>query len=549
VTRSALDSPLPTGATAWLSRALVVSLIVHLVVLAVVVRWLHRDEEHEVELVDIEVAPAPPVAEALPEEVAKQIEQAEAERASAAAGSEPAPKEPGDEGASAIDAGVDAPPDAPPDAARPDAALVAKQHVDAGRDAAQVASADAMPADAGAETVAGSGSGSDAGSGSGSTDVAMAGSGSSASNDLGFGAGSSLGSGSAGSGSPAAITTGSGSGIAGMDDQPAVEGAPTSAGTAANLLAYFPAGHTISVLVRFDRLRGSEWAKAAEELFRPMPDYQGLFGSRTADIATKLDMLVISTPRPRDATATTLVMKTGLPRSSVRDLLANSGAPIAWSAARGGALGKRSGKLFPNDKRLVLSPWQGWYLLAQPEDLGPLTAAAGGSVDRAEARGKLPAWLAGIRTIAKESGDDKRGPALVMTVGEPPSTSAPAKSGRYKLPEVGLGVSSLPVPSRISLAMELVKQGWLVRGNIVFASEADAAELVTTLTDLQTRITDSHILSAVLRKQHVLNIVTGLSLSRSGARVSYATSISIADARAILAAAALELGSYFGQPP
>ncbi|HET9988245.1 MAG TPA: hypothetical protein VFQ65_06990, partial [Kofleriaceae bacterium] len=399
----------------------------------------------------------------------------------------------------------------------------------------------------------GSGSGSDSGSGSGSgsaVDVAMAGSG--VDNVIGFGAGSSLGSGSAGSGSPAAISTGSGSGIAGMDDQPAVKGAPTSAGTAANLLAYFPVGHTISVLVRFDRLRGSEWATAAEELFRPMPDYQGLFGSRTADIATKLDMLVISTPRPRDATATTLVMKTVLPRSSVRDLLANSGAPIAWSAARGGALGKRSGKLFPNDKRLVLSPWQGWYLLAQPEDLGALTTAAGGSVDRAEAKGKLPAWLAGIRTIAKESGEevsDKKGPALVMTIGEPPSTTAPAKSGRYKLPEVGLGVSSLPVPTRISLAMELVKQGWLVRGNIVFANEADAADLVTTLTDLQTRITDSHILSAVLRKQHVLNVVTGLSLARTGARVSYATSISIADARAILAAAALELGSYFGQPP
>jgi hypothetical protein len=261
-------------------------------------------------------------------------------------------------------------------------------------------------------------------------------------------------------------------------------------------------------------------------------------------------MLVISTPRPRDATATTLVMKTSLPRASVRDLLANATAPIAWSSTRGGALGKRSGKLFANDRRVVLSPWQGWYLLAQPDDLGGTTAAASGNVDRIEARGKLPAWLAGIRTIAKESGDDqKKGPALVMTVGEPPGNTGPAKSGRYKLPELGLGVSSLPVPQRISLAMELVKQGWLVRGNIVFGTEADAAELVQTLQDLQTRITDSHILSALLRKQHVLNVVAGLSLARTGARVSYATSISIADARAILAAAAQSLSGYFGAGP
>ena len=362
----------------------------------------------------------------------------------------------------------------------------------------------------------------------------------------GLGSAGALGSG----GSPAAIAAGSGSGVAGMDDQPAVEGAPTTAGTAANLLAYFPPGHTISVLVRFDRLRGTEWAPAAEELFRPMPDYQGLFGTRSADLATKLDMLVISTPRPRDATATTLVMKTPLARAAVRDLLASSTTPIKWSASRGGALGTRSSPRFANDRRVVLSPWQGWYLLAQPDDLGGLTARATGNLDRIEARGKLPPWLAGIRTIEKESGDDQiKGPALVMTVGEPPGNTAPAKSGHYKLPELGLGVSSLPVPQRISLAMERVTQGWLVRGNIVFASEAAAAELVQTLTDVQTRITDSHLLSAVLRKQHVLNVVAGLSLARTGARVSYATSISIADARAILAGAAQALRGYFGPSP
>ncbi|MEO8548638.1 MAG: hypothetical protein ABI678_01645 [Kofleriaceae bacterium] len=530
---------MPTAATTWLSRAFVVSLVLHLVVLGVVTQWLSRDT-HEVELVDIELAPPPPVVEALPPEVAQQIAAAEAQHA-AAAGSEPAPPTPG-EGEGPIDAGVDAPPDAAP--ARDAGAKHAK---DAGVDAEEMLMTKLL-ADAGD----GSGSlGAGSGSGSSAEVAAMEGSGSGASNDPGFagGSGEMLGSGSAGSGSPAAIAMGSGSGVPGMDDQPAVEGAPTSAGTAANLLAYFPPGHTLSVLVRFDRLRGSEWAAAAEELFRPMPDYQGLFGSRSADLATKLDMLVISTPRPRDAVATTLVMKTPLPRSSIRDLLANTVAPIAWSTAKGGALGKRTGKVFQGDKRVVLSPWRGWYLFAQPEDLGALTAAGSGSVDAAEAKGKLPAWLAGIRTIAKESGDDKKGPALVMTIGEPPSNTAPAKSGRYKLPELGFGVRSLPVPQRISLAMELVQQGWLVRGNIVFPSEADAAELVQTLTDLRTRITDSHILSGLLRKQHALNLVTGLSLSRTGARVSYATSVSISDARAMLSAAAQSLGSYFGQMP
>jgi hypothetical protein len=425
------------------------------------------------------------------------------------------------------------------DASPPDARLPDARPPDAPR--IEVATADAEISSDAALLVAGSGSdsGSDADTGSGSgSDIA-----------LGSGNGSSLGRGSGtGSGIAAAAATGSGSGIAGMDDQPAIEGAPTSAGTAANLLAYFPPGHSLGVLIRFDRLRGSEWAIAAEALFRPMPDYQGLFGSKSANLADKLDMLVISTPRPRDATATTLVMKSGIARSGIRDLLASSRTPVAWSVSKGGALGKRSGT-FAGDKRVVLSPWQGWYVLAQPEDLGGLTAAARGNLDTVETRATLPPWLATIRTIAKESGDDqRRGPALVMTIGAPPTGTGAAKTGRYKVPELGLGVTSLPVPQRVSLAMELVKQGWLVRGNIVFSSEAEATEMIATLGDLQTRITESHLLSSILRKQHVLNLVSGLSLARAGARVSYATSISIADARAVLDAAAQQLGGYFAQP-
>ena len=89
----------------------------------------------------------------------------------------------------------------------------------------------------------------------------------------------------------------------GLTDEPAVAGAPTTAGTAANLLTYFPAGHVVTALIRFDRLRGTEWAIQAERLLRPMPDYQVLFGPRDAKLVDKLETLVISSPRPRDATA------------------------------------------------------------------------------------------------------------------------------------------------------------------------------------------------------------------------------------------------------
>ena len=503
---------LPTGAS-WLSRGLVASVVVHVIGVIVMVWLLKPDEHHEVELVDIELAPPPPKAEALPAEVAKPPEQ---EPKGSADDTTPASTtDTPDKTEGSIDAGVDAPVDAKP--AR-DASVDAP--IDAAPDAEpMVAMTDGGGGDATEQVALGSGSGSGAGSAEGS-----------------------------GSGVPAAIALGSGSGAPGMDDQPQVEGAPTTAGTAANLLAYFPPGHVVTALVRFDRLRGTEWAAITEQLFRPMPDYHALFGDRDAGINAKLDLLVISSPRPRDATATTLVMHTQQSRSAVRDLLANPNAPIAWSASKGGLFGKRSGKMFPGDRRVLLSPWKTWYLLAQPDDLVGLTGAATGNLDSIETKAKLPAWLSTIRTIEKESGDDKRGPALVVTLGGPVVGSAPSKSGRYKFPEVGLGVTSLPVPQRVSFAMELVKQGWLLRGNIVFATDADATEFVQTVQDAQQRIVDSHVLSALVARQHALNTIKGLSLARTGARVSYATSLSISDARAVLAAAAATLGDYFGQP-
>jgi hypothetical protein len=543
-THRPLAEPLSTG-TSWLARALAVSFVLHAVV--AVAWWLvaRPSEQTEKELVDIEVAPPPPKAEALPAEVAKPPEQSpEALAAAAAAAQQEQGDEPG-----LVDAGVDAPVDA-----MVDAGPKKKKRADAGVDAEMMVA-----------------EGEDAGAGDGGTTVALVtepgvpsleGSGSVGVGSGSAGAGSGTGSGS-GSGVPGAEIASLGSGAPGMDNQPAVDGAPTSAGTAANLLAYFPAGHQITVLIRFDRLRKTEWSEPATKLFKPMPDYGALFGPRDVAIADQLDTLVISSPRPRDATATTLVGHTQMTRAQMRDFLANPDAPIQWSTAKGGMFGKRTGKLFPNDRRVLLSPWRGWFVLAQPDDLGGLTAAAGGDMEKLEAKAKLPPWLATIRTIedetnepkvdptkpakpakpgaAKSAAADKRGPALVLTL------KGPGK--RYNIPDVGLGVTSAPSPDRLSMAMELVKQGWLVRGNIVFATDADAAEFEQAIKDMQTRVVDSTIISTLLKKQHVLNAITGLSLARTGARVSYATSISIADARALLAAAAQTLDAYFANPP
>ena len=529
-----MQAPLIPSDLPALRRALVVSVLAHLALgSAAYILFKPAPLTAPTELVDIEVAPLPPMVEALPPEVARAPDQPppppdKIDPASTA----PTPPE-----GFAIDAGVDAPPDAAPIDAPVDAPR--KRKPDAGIDAA-VDAAEQMVAEADAGTDdAGAGSGSavaeiaDAGSDAGSDDATIV------ATSEGSGSGSGTGSGSgegSGSGDAIAQNEGSGSGSAGMTTEPAVDGAPTTAGTAANLLTYFPQGHIVTVLIRFDRLRGTEWAPQTERLLQPMPDYQFLFGGKGANIVEKLETLVISTPSPRDISATTLVGRTKLGRAGLRDML-SAASPVTWSTAKGGLLGKRT-KVYRGDTRLFLSPFKGWFLLAQPADLGKLTTPVPGDPDSIIATGKLPTWLQNIRTIEAESGDESRGPALVLTI------SLGGKRVELGDDDFGLGIKALPTPDRISLAMELVKQGWLVRGNMRFLSEKDATEFITAAEAVRDRVGDSTAIQMVVGKP-IARVVKNLSFARTGGRVSYTTSISIADGRAILAATAQQLDSYF----
>lgn len=465
----------PNIHSSTVGRALTLSVTLHVIVGIVCALALDHDDKPVLALVDIEVAPAPPPVEALPQEVVRPWEQ---DRASAAT-EEAAP--PVREGDFAIDAGLpDAPIDAPvkkkkrPDAAEPDAAMVAEE-----------------------------GTGSGSGPGGEGTDAGL---------------GDEPDAGGEGSASTAAA--------------PAVEGAPTTAGTAANLLTYFPKAHVVTALIRFDRLRGTEWAAPTERLLRPMPDYQILFGPNDAQIATKLETLVISSPAPKDATATTLVARTKLARPALRDFLGAT-TPVTWSASKGGLLGTRA---LPHDKRVFLSPFKDWFLLAQPGDIGS-TATSAGDLDTVVATGKLPPWLTTIRTIEAESGDP-RGPALVLTLG------LGGQNIELGDNDFGLGISSVTTPDRVSLAMELVKDGWLVRGNMLFKTDAAAADFITAADTAKERVADSRALQLAMGKP-VARVIANLSFARTGPRVSYTTSVSIADARLILAVAAAQLDAYF----
>jgi hypothetical protein len=200
-------------------------------------------------------------------------------------------------------------------------------------------------------------------------------------------------------------------------------------------------------------------------------------------------------------------------------------------------LGRRS-RVFVNDKRVFLSPFEGWFLLAQPSDLGGLTAAAGGNLDSVVATGALPPWLAGIRKIESESGD-QRGPALVLTLALDGSTVA---TGPF---EIALGVKDVQLPVRVSLAAELVTQGWVARGNMRFKSEPQAQAFVTQVTTVQGRIVGAAGLYERLIGKGAINMIKNFRFIREGVRVSYSTSMSIADMRALMSVAAQQLDAYY----
>ncbi|HEY4241982.1 MAG TPA: hypothetical protein VGM88_19315 [Kofleriaceae bacterium] len=552
--------PVPSDASfsepGTLRRGFALSIVLHA---AAALLWLRfAPAPDDTELVDITVAPAPPPVEELPAEVARRPESPESAVPAppapdpSTASTLPPPPEPPPEPSvpvdaapdaaidaapdAAIDAAIDArrkKPDAPPDSAidgapdaAPDAPIDAPPDapIDAPPDAAVplVAAADAAPVAPDAAVVAvGSGGSGSAGS-MGSNSPAALGSG-----GIGSGA-AAVALAASGSGMPgpaAGSAVSAGSGAPGVDDLPLVAGAEASPGTAANLLAYFPKGQVVAALIRFDRLRGTEWAATTERLLRPLPDYRQLFGDRDAHIVEPIDTLVIASPRPRDATATILVAHTHVPRAQTRELL-GAAAPVAWSTAPGGQLGTRSHAM-PGDTRAFLSPWDGWFLLAAPADLAPRTRPA-------------PPWVANIRSIEAESGD-KTGPAVVLTI-------APGGGNVALSDDYGLGISAATMPDRISLAAELVPRGWLVRGNMVFATSDTAEIFLRDVTALRARITGSRTMQMLVGPP-VAHLLSNLSFARSGARISYATSLSIADTRALLRAATEQLDHYFGRAP
>jgi hypothetical protein len=324
----------------------------------------------------------------------------------------------------------------------------------------------------------------------------------------------------------------------GARDDRGVESVANATGASANLLAYAPAGHVVTALVRFDRVRKTRWAAPIEKLFSPMPDHQTIVGDRALKLSELFESLVISSPEPTDPRQTTLVVRTALTRATLRDTLDEPDAPVRWTVSAGGMHGARGAgaRVLPGDPRTYLS-WRGdRATLANARDLPGLLAPVAGDLDTAVATAPLPAWLTRMEKIESESGD-KSGPVLVLTMehdGQP-----------VGLPPLGLGVDQLPTPTRFTVALQIDSKGFLVRGHGKFASDGDAAAFVTAVEAMKAAVASSVLMKSVLRQNQLYNAAVGLGVKQQGDRVSFATSLGPKEAEGLLSIAAVLLERYF----
>lgn len=316
--------------------------------------------------------------------------------------------------------------------------------------------------------------------------------------------------------------------------------AKTSSGTAANLLAYAPAGHVVTLLARLDRLRGTPWADQVEAMLAPLPDHGALIGDQAVRISDVFDTLVITSSDPDVVVATTIVARSRLAPAELRDLLDQPDARVLWTPTVGGALGRRqpSPRLLPGDARVFLTWAPGWTTLAQPTDLAGLLQPATIGLDHAfAAPDRLPAWLARVSTIEAESGSPD-GPALMLT-------AADMFPAAFELPMIDVAI---PAPDRATLTLTVVPLGFEVRGSLRYADAGAAATASDAIARARVLLLDSTLAKLALRRMKAFHAIEGLDVRPTGSRVAFATSISGPDAQALLAWLGQMVAAHFDRP-
>jgi hypothetical protein len=273
-----------------------------------------------------------------------------------------------------------------------------------------------------------------------------------------------------------------------------------------DLRPFVPPGEKVILVLRTDRLRATPWASRLDALLAPMPDYRLLIAGTGLDIVDTFDVVVIASSAPRDVTQTFLAGRTSKDRAVLRQMI---------DRPERAAIRARL-----NDPRILVLPLSRWFVLVRPE-LFP--------------EDQRPAWLEALGHIDSQTGD---GPTIaVVTLADlGPQLFVPVP-----------GVSPLPAPERLTLAVHVQENGVILTGAAVFPVEFDAKVFEAQLVKTRRELLDGLTRRIVLRSLYAEGAVERLRVARQGGFVTFSTSLSNADALLMLEQAALMAQQFFLQ--
>jgi hypothetical protein len=112
-----------------------------------------------------------------------------------------------------------------------------------------------------------------------------------------------------------------------------------------DLGAYGPKGSRLTVLIRLDRLRGTEFVAPVDALLQRLPDRNDLLAGTDLDLFQSFDALLIATPHPLDPSVTFLAARHHLEDAQLRSALTRGAKAtdrvIAWRSEGGRPVGER----------------------------------------------------------------------------------------------------------------------------------------------------------------------------------------------------------------
>lgn len=338
--------------------------------------------------------------------------------------------------------------------------------------------------------------------------------------------------------------------------------APTS-----DLGAYGPEGSRFTVLMRVDRLRGTDYAAPVGELMMRLPDWQDFVSGSGLDPFMDLDALLIATPNPLDVSVTFVAVRHHLEDAKVRGALNQaakaSDRTISWRTQGGRPIGERHARDTRDarrrwqDDRLIVLAAPGLTVLTPPAyralllapvsspDAGTAEGDAGGPRDRdggadapaPSAASRKGGWASLLTRIDAEEGLMPPDGAVMVNAVDIFKSRAPAPGQ----PPILYG---MPVPAAINAVIGVADAPFL---DLVaeFKTDAPAEQWQTQWPIVQHRL-----------RTHPLLVLTGFSslvtraqLDRDGRKVHLHLEVSHDETLRLLAMAAHFLTGRYGDAP